>query len=154
MARKNDLIEITPFPTKHLWIKLILSVLAVLSPVFLSIWVDIRLIALLPACILPLIYMAYRLFYLDQCAVKIDQAERIVIIRKPNGEKTIPIEKIRWSAKKVGVRSPSFIIGISVDGKTIIKLRDGNWNNLSNLLALPHKNGQTEKDCIKKRNRS
>ena len=132
-------------------IYLILSIFAVIAPIILAILIDIRLIALLPACVLPMCYMIYRIAYLDKCSIIINHTDKSVTLRKPLKELTIPIENVRWSAKKAGVRNASYIIKVSADNKTIMKLRDENWVNIKELFYLPRCNGKDERDCINRK---
>ncbi len=149
--RKNNTVVIRPMPMNGMAIYLILSIFAVIAPIILAILIDIRLIALLPACVLPMCYMIYRIAYLDKCSIIINHTDKSVTLRKPLKELTIPIENVRWSAKKVGMRNASYIINVSVDNKTIMKLRDENWENIKELFYLPHCNGKDERDCINRK---
>jgi hypothetical protein len=144
--RKNNTVIIKPTPMNGMAIYLILSVFAVIAPIILTILIDIRLIALLPACALPICYMIYRIVYLDKCSIIINYTDKSVTLRKPLKELTIPIENVRWSAKKVGVRNTSYIIKVSADNKTIMKLRGENWENIKELFYLPHCNGKDERN--------
>ena len=142
---------IKPTPMNGMAIYLILSVFAVIAPIILAILIDIRLIALLPACSLPICYMIYRIAYLDKCSIIINHTDKSVTLRKPLKELTIPIENVRWSAKKVGMRNTSYIIKVCADNKTIMKLRDENWENIKELFYLPHCNGKDERNCINRK---
>ena len=149
--RKNNTVIIRPMPMNGMAIYLILSVFAVIAPIILAILIDIRLIALLPACALPICYMIYRIAYLDKCSIIINHTDKSVTLRKPLKELTIPMENVRWSAKKVGVRNTSYIVKVSADNKTIMKLRDENWENIKELFYLPHCNGKDERNCINRK---
>lgn len=147
--KKTSIITIKPAPMKSVAIYFILSVLVVIAPITLAILIDIRFIALLSAFILPMCYMIYRVCYLEKCSIKINYSDRTVIIKKPLKTRTLLIDNITWSARKVGVRSTSYIIKVVSDSKTIIKLRDDNWENIKELFYLPHRNRQTERDCMR-----
>lgn len=69
---------IKPTPMNGMAIYLILSVFAVIAPIILAILIDIRLIALLPACSLPICYMIYRIAYLDKCSIIINHTDKSV----------------------------------------------------------------------------
>lgn len=147
--KKTSIVTIKPTSMKGVAISFVLSALAIIAPIILAIFIDIRFIALLVACILPLCYLLYRVCYLEKCSIKINYSERTVIIKKPLKTRTLLIDNISWSARKVGVRSTSYIIKIVSNGKTILNLRDDNWENIKELFYLPHRNGQTERDCIR-----
>ena len=149
--RKNNTVVIRPMPMNGMAIYLILSIFAVIAPIILAILIDIRLIALLPACVLPMCYMIYRIAYLDKCSIMINRTDKSVTLRKPLKELTIPMENVRWSAQKVGVRNTSYIIKVSADNKTIMKLRDENWVNVKELFFLPHNNGKTEREYMNRK---
>jgi len=149
MKRKNIEI-IAPKALCNVVIKFIISILTLFAPIILALTIDLGLIGLLPACTLPLCYMCYLFFYLKNCSIEINYSDRKVTITKPFKTKTILIDNITWSAREVGARTPSFIIKITSNNKTIIKLRDDNWDNVKELHFLPHKNGSAERDCIKR----
>ena len=149
--KKNNIVIIKPTPMNGMAIYLIPSIFAVIAPIILAILIDIRLIALLPACVLPMCYMIYRIAYLDKCSIIINYTDKSVTFRKPLKELTIPIENVRWSAKKVGVRNTSYIIKVTADKKTIMKLRDENWENVKALFFLPHNNGKTEREYMNRK---
>ena len=149
--KKNNIVIIKPTLMNGMAIYLILSVFAVIAPIILAILIDIRLIALFPACVLPICYMIYRIAYLDKCSIIINHTDKSVTLRKPLKKLTIPMENVRWSAKKVGVRNTSYIVKVSADNKTIMKLRDENWVNVKELFFLPHNNGKTEREYMNRK---
>ena len=149
--RKNNTVVIRPMPMNGMAIYLILSIFAVIAPIILAILIDIRLIALLPVCVLPMCYMIYRIAYLDKCSIIINHTDKSVTLRKPLKELTMPIENVRWSAKKIGVRNASYIIKVTADNKTIMKMRDENWENVKELFFLPHNNGKAERECMNRK---
>ena len=148
---KNKTILISLGTEKFLFPKMILSIVTAFAPIALALAIDKRLIAMLPACALPLIYMIYRTAFLGKCSITIDYAEKVVEIKKMNTRRIVPMNEIRWSAKPFGARSVSYIIKLSANGKTLMKLQDDiGWKNMNMLLSLPHRNGKNEQSCIKR----
>ena len=148
---KNKTILISLETEKFLFFKIISSIIVALAPIAVAFVIDKRFIAMLPACILPLVYMVYRTEFLHKCSVVVNYNDKVVEIRKRNTKRIVPMYEFRWSAKPVGVRCVSYIIKLSANGKTLMKLRDdAGWNNINILLSLPHSNGKNEQGCIKR----
>ena len=150
MHRKRNIIKIKPTPLEGVALKTTLSISVILVPILLAVLVDVRCIALLPACIMPLVYVIYRITYLDRCSIEIDYAERVVCIKKRSVVRRIPMDEVSWSARKTGVRSESFIIQITAASKTLMRLRDDSWDNTKAFSLLCHNDGKAEMDCIKR----
>ena len=136
-------------PKKIRCFKLLLSLSITLIVFFIAIpmLIDIRLVAILPAASMPLVYLLYYCFYLSKCRIVIDFSNNELVVIKPFKKRTFRIDDVHFDVRRFGVRSITYIIRVLNDSnRVIIKVDSDNWENVKYICYMRHESNSIIKD--------
>ena len=151
-SNKRQIIKHTTINNFHLLFVLSISIL--LITIGCAVLIDARIVGVLPALMLPVIYLLYYFFYLSKCEIQLDYLNKNISIITPFSKKKYNFDEVYFNAKRIGFRSPTYIIKImNVSNKKLFILHDDEWENIQCIIYLPHTSNSITKAFQLKWNR-